>query len=78
MGSEVDGWDGWAQIPKAIAGMTQVGGKQYGVPVGTDGRVLYFNKQLFRRAGLPGTWQPKSWDDVLTTARQLKARLPPA
>ncbi len=76
VGSEVDGWDGWAQIPKAIAGMTQVGGKQYGVPVGTDGRVLYFNKQLFRRAGLPGTWQPKSWDDVLTTARQLKARLP--
>ncbi len=37
-------------------------GKRYGIPLGTDGRVLYFNKKLFAQAGLPADWQPKSWD----------------
>ena len=27
--------------------------KRYGVPAGTDGRVLFFNKKLFAQAGLP-------------------------
>jgi multiple sugar transport system substrate-binding protein len=76
VGPEVNSWDGWTQIPKAIAGMTEVNGKRYGVPVGTDGRVLYFNKKLFTQAGLPADWQPKSWDDILAAARQLKSRLP--
>jgi len=76
VGPEVDSWDGWAQIPKAISDMATVDGKRYGVPVGTDGRVLYFNKKLFQQAGLPADWQPKSWNDILTAARQLKAKLP--
>ena len=76
VGPEVAGWEGWAQIPKAIAGMTEVGGKRYGVPIGTDGRVLYFNKKLFAQAGLPADWQPKSWDDILAAGHQLRSRLP--
>ncbi len=76
VGPEVDSWDGWAQMPKAISDMATIDGKRYGVPVGTDGRVLYFNKKLFQQAGLPAGWQPKSWADVLTAARQLKSKLP--
>lgn len=76
VGSEVNDWDGWAQIPKPVAGIMEFQGKRYGVPVGTDGRVLFFNKRLFAKAGLPANWQPKSWDDILAAGRQLKAKLP--
>ena len=76
VGAEANSWDGWSQIPKAVAGIMDFQGKHYGIPTGTDGRVLYFNKKLFARAGLPRDWQPKSWDDILAAGRQLKARLP--
>jgi multiple sugar transport system substrate-binding protein len=76
VGPKVNDWDGWAQIPQEISGMATVDGKRYGVPGGTDGRVLYFNKNLFKQAGRPADWQPKSWNDILATSRQLKAKLP--
>jgi multiple sugar transport system substrate-binding protein len=44
----------------------------YGIPNGTDGLVLYFNKKLFAQAGLPADWQPTSWDDILTAGQALK------
>jgi multiple sugar transport system substrate-binding protein len=47
-------------------------GKKYGLPIGTDGRVVFYNKQLFAKAGLPADWQPKSWDDILAAGRKLK------
>ena len=47
--------------------------KVYGVPGGTDGRVLYFNKKLFQQAGLPADWQPASWQDILDAGAKLKA-----
>ena len=35
--------------------------------------MLYFNKTLFARAGLPADWQPLSWDDVLVAGEKLRA-----
>jgi len=75
-GSAVNSWDGWAQIPKAVQANMSYQGKRYGVPSGTDGRVIFFNKTLFRQAGLPANWQPKSWADILKAGRTLKAKLP--
>jgi multiple sugar transport system substrate-binding protein len=71
-----DAWDGWAQIPGAVQNNTMYNGKRYGVPAGTDGRVIYFNKKLFAQAGLPGDWQPKSWDDILAAGQTIKSKLP--
>jgi len=48
-------------------------GKRYGVPAGTDGRVLFFNKQLFTKAGLPASWQPHSWAEILAAGQKLKS-----
>ncbi|MCC8243090.1 extracellular solute-binding protein [Saccharothrix luteola] len=70
---EVDAWDGWRQIPDAVQGLGEFDGRRYGVPMGTDGRVLFYNKKLFAQAGLPTDWQPRSWDDVLDTAAKLKS-----
>jgi multiple sugar transport system substrate-binding protein len=70
--SDVDAWDGWRQIPDAVQGLGQFEGKRYGVPQGTDGRVLYYNKKLFADAGLPADWQPRSWDELLAAGSALK------
>jgi multiple sugar transport system substrate-binding protein len=74
--AKVDGWEGWGQIPPAVQSNMAYQDKRYGVPLGTDGRVLYFNKKLFAQAGLPTDWQPKSWDEILAAGRALKAKLP--
>jgi multiple sugar transport system substrate-binding protein len=75
--SEVAKWADWSQFSKsAQAAGKGEDGKTYGVPMGTDTRGLYYNKELFAKAGLPADWQPKSWDDILSAARTIKAKLP--
>lgn len=76
VGDEVEDWEGWEQIPEAVQGSLQLEGERYGIPLGTDGRVLFFNKELFARAGLPEDWQPTSWDEIIETARTLKREVP--
>lgn len=76
VGPEVNDWEGWSQIPKAVQDNMSFQGKRYGIPFGTDGRVIFFNKTLFTKAGLPTNWQPKSWQDILAAAQQIKQKLP--
>ncbi|WP_242659463.1 extracellular solute-binding protein [Thermostaphylospora chromogena] len=71
-GAAVDSWDGWNQIPEAVQGLGTFDGKRYAVPVGTDGRVLFYNKELFAKAGLPTEWQPTSWQEIIDAGRALK------
>lgn len=71
-GKAVDDWDGWAQIPDAVQNALSFDGDRYGVPQGADGRVLYYNKDLFAQAGLDEDWAPESWDDILDASRELK------
>jgi multiple sugar transport system substrate-binding protein len=72
-GADVETWDGWRQIPEAVQELGKFEDKRYAVPLGTDGRVLYFNKKLFAQAGLPADWQPATWDEVLAAGQRLKA-----
>ncbi|MEV4833790.1 extracellular solute-binding protein [Nonomuraea sp. NPDC049486] len=72
-GPEAESWEGWQQIPEAVQGLATYNGKKYALPVGTDGRVLYFNKTLFQKAGLPADWQPVSWQEVLDAGEKLKS-----
>lgn len=71
-GDAVDGWEGWDQIPEAVQNAVSFDGDRYGVPQGADGRVLYYNKDLFEQAGLPADWQPESWDEVIEASKALK------
>ena len=75
-GSLVDAWDGWAQIPQTVQDNMSFKGQRYGIPNGTDGRVLFYNKDLFQQAGLPQDWHPKSWDDITSAAQTIKSKLP--
>ena len=70
-------WPDWPRFAYTAKGAGRSSdGRTYGVPDGTDTRGLWFNKEIFARAGLPADWQPKSWDDVLAAARTIKARVP--
>jgi multiple sugar transport system substrate-binding protein len=72
-GASANQWDGFRQIPAPVQNIMAFGGRRYGLPTGTDGRVLFYNKKLFAQAGLPADWQPKSWDDILAAGEKLKS-----
>lgn len=70
-------WPDWKNfLPTAKGAAKAADGKTYGVPDGTDTRGLWFNKNVFTKAGLPTNWQPKTWNDVLDAARTIKAKVP--
>jgi multiple sugar transport system substrate-binding protein len=70
----------WADWSKFYTNAKQAGqgvdGKVYGIPMGTDTRALWYNKQIFAKVGLPVPWQPKTWQDVLDAAKTIKAKDP--
>jgi ABC-type glycerol-3-phosphate transport system substrate-binding protein len=48
-------------------------GERFGVPIGIGGLVFYYNKKMFKEAGLPETFEPKTWADVMAAGEKLKA-----
>ncbi|MBO0513879.1 extracellular solute-binding protein [Streptomyces beijiangensis] len=70
-------WPSWDQfLPTAKTAAKAQDGKTYGVPDGTDTRGIWFNKEIFKKAGLPVDWQPKSWAEILDAARTIKQKVP--
>ncbi len=70
-------WKDWDQfIDTAKSAAKGEDGKTYGVPDGTDTRGLWFGKDIFKKAGLPTDWQPKTWEEVLDAARTIKRKVP--
>jgi len=70
-------WDDWRQFePAAKSAARGQDGRTYGVPDGTDTRGLWFNKKIFKQAGLPADWRPRDWAAVLDAARTVKRTVP--
>jgi multiple sugar transport system substrate-binding protein len=74
----LDKWSDWSQFtPAAKAAVRSASdGKTYGVPDNTDTRGIWYNKQIFAKAGIKTPWQPKTWADLLSAARKIKAKVP--
>ncbi len=68
--------DWWKQFPKVIQGEGVFQGKTYAVNTGENDSQLYYNMDLFKQAGLPVPWTPHNWNDILSAARTIKAKLP--
>ncbi|MGJ8453969.1 extracellular solute-binding protein [Pseudothermotoga sp. U03pept] len=66
----------WKYYYDSMKAMGSYKGKTYLVPASTDVRMIYYNKELFKKAGIPIPWQPKSWEDIIKTARIIKEKLP--
>ncbi|MBI3734860.1 MAG: ABC transporter substrate-binding protein [Chloroflexi bacterium] len=48
-----------------------VGGKLYGMPFNTSNPILYYNKDMFKAAGLDPNNPPRTYADVLAAAKKL-------
>jgi multiple sugar transport system substrate-binding protein len=74
---DVSKWEDWQYINEAIkAAVTTKDGKVYGVPYNTDTRGLWYNTNIFEKAGLPTDWNPQSWEEVITAAQTIKETVP--
>lgn len=51
-------------------------GQTYAIPNGTDDRVLYYNKQCFRDAGLDPNKPPQTWDEMIQDAVKMTQKNP--
>src|SRR6266496_1677476 len=60
----------------SMQSITTFNGHNYGIMNGTDVRLVWYNKDIFQKAGLPTTWQPQSWGDILKAAQTIKAKVP--
>jgi multiple sugar transport system substrate-binding protein len=73
----IKNWPDWGNFTETAKGAGRaLDGQTYGIPDGTDTRAIWFDKDVFAKAGLPANWQPTSWNDLLTAARAIKAKVP--
>ncbi|MFD2649407.1 extracellular solute-binding protein [Devosia albogilva] len=76
-GAEVNEWSGWDALSEGSRALMEYEGKYYGIPLGTDVRMIYIRKDIFEEAGLDGeNWQPTSWEEILDAARAIKEAKP--
>ncbi len=68
--------DWWKKFPPVIQAEGAWQGKTYSVNTGENDSMLYYNVELFKKAGLPVPWKPTSWNDILAAGRVIKAKLP--
>jgi multiple sugar transport system substrate-binding protein len=73
----LEGWEDWDKFDDGAkaAGRADDGGT-YAVPLGTDTRAIWYNRKVFEAAGIALPWEPRSWQDILDTARKIKANDP--
>lgn len=76
VGPDYADWEGWAHIPDGVQAIMGYQGDLYGVPRGTDARVIWVNTEVLAQAGLPADWQPTSWAELLDGARAIRDNAP--
>lgn len=69
-------WQDGKYIESLKKGVTASDGKIYGLPYNTDTRGLWYNKQIFKKAGLPENWAPKNYEEILDACRAIKQKVP--
>ncbi|MBG9943584.1 extracellular solute-binding protein [Brevibacillus formosus] len=68
----LDNVPGLSTIPRdVLAAATGKDGKVYGVPLSLNSTQFYYNKKIFEQNGLQA---PKSWDELIATAKTLKEK----
>ncbi len=67
-------WPDWAKFPEPMRKIVMYEGRVYGIMMDTDVRMIWYRKDIFKMAGLPEDWQPKTWDDIIQVALRLKEK----
>ncbi|WP_309140511.1 extracellular solute-binding protein [Streptomyces sp. PKU-EA00015] len=63
-----------ANLIDSFAKAGEVDGTQYGIPFVSSARALFYNKDVFAKAGI--TEAPRTWDEVKAAAEKIKAKAP--
>ncbi|WP_326846536.1 extracellular solute-binding protein [Streptomyces kaniharaensis] len=66
--------DTQAKFMDSFAHAGQVLGAQYGIPFVSSSRVLFYNKALFRQAGI--AQPPATWNELRQDAEKIRAKVP--
>ncbi|MHC5268753.1 extracellular solute-binding protein [Enterococcus sp. LJL98] len=70
-------WDEWSKYTENIkVGSTGQDGKVYAIPGTSDSRGLWYNKNVFEKAGLSSDWQPNNWAEIIEAAEKIKESQP--
>lgn len=70
---KIASWEDWDMFIESIkAGTTGEDGSVYAIPTTTDSRGIWYNKEVFKSAGLPTDWQPKTWEDIYSAGEAIK------
>ncbi len=55
----------FADFYPALVNYSKLGGKQLALPLETSNIIMYYNKKLFKEAGLDPEKPPVTWDDIV-------------
>lgn len=70
---KVKDWDQWDKYTENLKqGVTAQDGSIYAIPGTSDSRGLWYNKNVFKKVGLPEEWQPETWEQVIDAAEKIK------
>jgi multiple sugar transport system substrate-binding protein len=73
LSAEIKGLPYYGSIAKSHLDVASYQGKTYAVPHKLDSSVLFYNKDLFQRAGLDPAAPPKNFTEILDYARKITA-----
>ena len=63
-------------FPKDIANEAAVNGQIYAVNHGENDNAIWYNMKILKKAGISVPWHPKTWADLITAAKAVKAKVP--
>jgi multiple sugar transport system substrate-binding protein len=74
--NEIKEWDQWKEFYGSLRDFSTINDNVYGVSMSTDTRGLFYNTEIFKKAGIKTPWQPKNWQEIIDTAEVIKAKVP--
>jgi multiple sugar transport system substrate-binding protein len=63
----------WSSFPKVIQNESRINGHVYAVNTGENDSAIYYNKAMLRKAGIKLPWRPKTWAQIISAAKKVKA-----
>ncbi len=75
---DIDAWDpiDWNAFFDPVSSYYMIDGRHYSMPFNSSTPLLYYNKTFFKRAGLDPEKPPRTFKEVVDTARILKKAIP--
>ena len=74
LNAEINKWGQWDDyVPSTRSIVTAPDGKIYGIQIGTNDLVMFYNKKIFAEAGITTT--PVTWAQLYTDSQQIVAKV---